>query len=123
MSRYMEEFVYWLIGYIFDHEEVEVEVICRKLFKARLIQREYVDGVGYFIADIPPEFMGENDRIQTADVVEVVRCTDCKFWQYYCNGDFNMQYGYCRCRHWENYEYEIETTSGDYCSYGERADE
>lgn len=46
----------------------------------------------------------------TADVVEVVRCKDCKFFKYgdYCT-EGKMEHSRCR----EN----------DYCSYGERSEE
>ena len=44
----------------------------------------------------------------SADVVEVVRCKDCKYWQHEEDVDFvcNRHYGY--------------RTSMDFCSYGER---
>ena len=48
------------------------------------------------------------DDIPTADVVEVVRCKDCKHWQ---DGGFSS---YCIC--------DGFTHSDDFCSYGERAD-
>ena len=48
-------------------------------------------------------------KIPTADVVEVVRCKDCKFFKYgdYCD-EGKMEHSRCR----EN----------DYCSYGERSE-
>jgi hypothetical protein len=45
-----------------------------------------------------------------ADVVEVVRCKDCKYWQ-----DNNDRYPHQECR-WGNYE---TPDPDDYCSYGE----
>ena len=57
--------------------------------------------------------------IPTADVVEVVRCRDCKFATEYWHGDFD-----CYCPHapWPSDEYAIPCKSDDFCSYGERRD-
>ena len=51
------------------------------------------------------------------DVVEVVRCKDCKFATEYFHGDFE-----CRCPHtpWASDEYAIPCKANDFCSYGER---
>lgn len=51
--------------------------------------------------------------LPSADVVEVVRCKDCKYWEETLNGK-----GYCKDiigfgRWWKG---------NDYCSYGERED-
>ena len=48
------------------------------------------------------------DRQPTADVVEVVRCKDCKY--FYQDGDIKV------CKHWNCHS----TTDDSYCSYGER---
>ena len=48
-----------------------------------------------------------------ADVVEVVRCKDCKYWQ-----DNNDGYPHQECR-WGNCE---TPDPDDYCSYGELKD-
>lgn len=50
----------------------------------------------------------------TADVVEVVRCRDCKWWKR-MNGDKRLQ-----CFHGHGL---IRTTENDYCSRGERSEE
>lgn len=50
----------------------------------------------------------------TADVVEVVRCKDCKWWRR-MNGDKRLQ-----CFHGHGL---IRTTENDYCSRGERREE
>ena len=50
----------------------------------------------------------------TADVVEVVRCKDCKHWKR-MNGDKRLQ-----CFHGHGL---IRTTENDYCSRGERREE
>lgn len=52
-------------------------------------------------------------RQPAADVVEVVRCKDCKYWQ-----DNNDGYPHQECR-WGNYE---TPDPDDYCSYGELKD-
>lgn len=51
--------------------------------------------------------------VNAADVVEVVRCKDCKYWQ-----DNNDGYPHQECR-WGNYE---TPNPDNYCSYGELKD-
>ena len=51
------------------------------------------------------------DTIPTADVVEVVRCKDCRYWQ-----DNNGGYPHPECR-WIDDE---TPNADDYCSFGER---
>ena len=55
----------------------------------------------------------------TADVVEVVRCKDCKYAEH-CYGDVFD----CRCPHtpFATDEYSISCNGNDYCSYGERSE-
>jgi hypothetical protein len=53
------------------------------------------------------------DRTPTADVVEVVRCKDCK-WCLTENWQGDILYG-CDCAAGMN-----DITPNDYCSYGER---
>ena len=53
-------------------------------------------------------------QIPNADVVEVVRCKDCK----YCSP--NKVYG-CRIKSFDN-EKDERLYADDYCSFGERAD-
>ena len=49
-----------------------------------------------------------------ADVVEVVRCKDCKYWD---------DRGYCDHEHWEDAEGWAKTADhDDFCSYGRRND-
>ena len=54
------------------------------------------------------------EKVPAADVVEVVRCKDCKYWD--C--------GVCELHSEEPDQYstglEIEMFADDYCSYGER---
>lgn len=64
------------------------------------------------VADIA---MCEVDRLPTADVVEVVRCKDCVWWEI---RGLPGTVGRCENPHnglWNEYTYAC-----DYCSYGER---
>lgn len=47
-----------------------------------------------------------------ADLVEVVRCKDCKYWG-------GVVFGYV-CRRFSGTYIRNETKENDYCSYGER---
>ena len=56
-----------------------------------------------------------------ADLVEVVRCKDCKNWYAFSDKKF----GYCRRECWDDdaqYRLKVETVHDDYCSYGEGRD-
>ena len=52
------------------------------------------------------------DKQPTADVVEVVRCKDCKHYG-------GVTYGYM-CRKYSGAETKVCTEKDHYCSYGER---
>lgn len=52
--------------------------------------------------------------IPTADVVEVVRCKDCKHWG-------GVTFGYI-CRRFSGTYIRNETRECDFCSFGERKD-
>lgn len=55
-------------------------------------------------------------NIPSADVVEVVRCKDCKYWYRYIRYcDHNI------CDFWST-DSSLITKHDDYCSYGERAE-
>lgn len=55
------------------------------------------------------------------DVVEVVRCKDCKFFEK--DDEFDMT-GFCTCeRITKNYGGEIYPYENDFCSYGERKEQ
>ena len=61
-------------------------------------------------------------RAKTADVVEVVRCKDCRHYNEYDNGEKiigeeEMYDGWCM--RWSGIE---NVNRHDYCSYGERAE-
>ena len=51
------------------------------------------------------------DDIPSADVVEVVRCKDCEYWD-----------DHERCDFWSSIMTPHYPGKNDYCSYGERAD-
>ena len=53
-------------------------------------------------------------KTPTADVVEVVRCKDCKHWG-------GVTFGYI-CRRFSGSYIRNETRENDFCSYGERKD-
>lgn len=59
-----------------------------------------------------------------ADVAEVVRCKDCKYWNNaevdYKGAPIKTYAGNCQCSQWENEYYWYATTENDFCSYGER---
>ena len=56
----------------------------------------------------------------TADVVPVVRCKDCRYWNK-TDTDIIVNIDYGKCTNSNSpYHNEEETTGGDYCSYGER---
>ena len=56
-------------------------------------------------------------QIPAADVVEVVRCAECEYW----NTEEKSFYGVkCRCERFTLGSSEIYTCQHDFCSYGER---
>ena len=58
----------------------------------------------------------------TADMVEVVRCKDCKYWARKGSDPIlNTDFGICMHQQWQNSrDLDIETDSQDYCSYREK---
>lgn len=58
--------------------------------------------------------------VPAADVVEVVRCKDCKYSvKYNCKND--ACYSFTICRRRDGYSEGVE--EDDFCSYGERKEE
>lgn len=58
------------------------------------------------------------------DVVEVVRCSECKYWHKKVFDDIYERYvGECHCPQWENDYFWYETTETDFCSNGKREQE
>lgn len=102
MSRYIDadKFIEWLdVGHLRSPSE-----IC------------YCEGDVKVMIDMQP----------TADVVEVVRCKDCKYYTAHYYGSYG---DYGRCDHPQQ-EYDIEcfdmwvsTNPDDFCSYGERRED
>lgn len=71
----------------------------------------YIDADAY-------EFPGDLINEPTADVVEVVRCKDCKYWRSKNSKDTQ---GICVCGDMDmNYGGEFYPFANDFCSYGER---
>ena len=73
-----------------------------------------------------PGFVGEYVSVKnieetpTADVVEVVRCKDCKYYE--PKNSLGTQ-GICMCGEKEmNYSGEFYPYETDFCSYGKRSD-
>ena len=58
------------------------------------------------------------DRLHTADVVEVVRCKDCK---YYDDGECDYHSEPKEMRQYERWTFDV--SENDYCRYGERREE
>lgn len=81
------------------HFQVCAQVMKNQLFIREKMLKEENPKCSYFV--------------NAADVVEVVRCKDCKYWQ-----DNNDGYPHQECR-WGNYE---TPDPDDYCSYGELKD-
>lgn len=72
--------------------------------------------------DIVEQAIGLIDHLPSADVVEVVRCKDCKFYYYYGKTSLlidgnNIKAGWCRRR--MRYDEDYRMLPSDYCSYGE----
>ena len=83
----------------------------------------------YIDADLIPYVTSENgvledyayrydiNEIPTADIVEVVRCKDCKYAK-------EIEWYGCTCQNtktpWYNDEFEVHMNHDDFCSYGER---
>ena len=57
----------------------------------------------------------------TADVVEVVRCKDCEYWDERCSDRIiATRLGYCEKPLGDYIYSDITTAENDFCSYGER---
>lgn len=81
-----------------DVEELKKELICNKNFYPTIIKNAL-------------------EKLPSADVVEVVRCKDCKKY-----ADFDIHNGKRLTFHFCN-KFSTITTENDYCSFGERRDE
>lgn len=70
---------------------------------------------GLFIKDFVTELV---QQMPEADVVAVVRCNDCKWWE--CRED---RYGIGKCQNPLNGLFSEYSDNEDYCSYGERREQ
>lgn len=60
------------------------------------------------------------EGVPLADVVEVVRCCECQYWE--SRNSINSQ-GICKCGNMEmNYGGEFYPMRNDFCSYGAKMD-
>jgi hypothetical protein len=79
---------------------------------------------GVNLAEVIADYLLDNGVIvQTPgeDVVEVVRCKDCKYFEK--DDEFDMT-GFCTCeRITKNYGGEIYPYEDDFCSYGKRKEQ
>lgn len=62
----------------------------------------------------------KDERLRGLSGIDIVRCDDCKYWAYEAEGDFGIKYGFCE--HPDFPASVLETTHGDFCSYGERSE-
>lgn len=63
----------------------------------------------------------DDKRVHTADVIEVVRCKDCK---YFLDKHREDRQGICMCGEKDtSYASDFYPYANDFCSYGERKDE
>ena len=63
-------------------------------------------------------------KMESADVATVVRCKDCKYWRHTFHDPItNYDCGACLCNQWEFADEFANTTSNDFCSYGERKEQ
>ena len=78
------------------------------------IKRDDVNKI-LFDADIS---MSEYDRtrkeVEKLPSIDIIRCKDCRYWEYGTTDDFGIKYGLCSWLEWRG------TQGGDYCSRGER---
>lgn len=71
--------------------------------------------VGHGITQIDAvDIADEIDSIPTADVAEVVRCKDCRYWG-------GVIFGYV-CRRFSGATLRNETRENDFCSFGAKMD-
>ena len=59
------------------------------------------------------EFITLLKKVESGELVEVVRCRDCKHWRWSENNLFGEDYGTC-------VECLMDTRKDHFCSYGER---
>ena len=99
----------------------------------RLIDANALELAKFTVTQESEYVRGWNDALNavrinalTADVVEVVRCKDCKFYQSYGRTSLlvdgkNIKAGWCNRR--IRYDEEYRMLPDDFCSYGERRED
>ena len=94
------------------HEKEYLEKRVFLDFVDQQIKNKY--GVGYMLGE---PFRGDIMRLPAADVVEVVRCKDCKYWSHETVGMIDHYECDVFCG---AYGRGYMTGADDFCSYGER---
>jgi hypothetical protein len=85
----------------------------KKYIDCEAFKRKMIDEKNFF----PTAVAAALKEMPAADVVEVVRCKDCKHWQYI----IGEKTEYYECRIFCGaYERGYTTVANDFCSYGER---
>ena len=89
--------------------------------------RDSCDGSDEFIDGLYGADIIIKEDVPSADVAEIVRCEDCKYWlphtQYGYDAHNGTYCNYCNA-HMPDDDFEAETwDADDFCSYGERKDE
>lgn len=82
-----------------------------KYIDAEALKRDLIDNRGFFPAIVAKAI----EDAPAVDVVQVVKCKDCKDWQRNSGFAEHSPTGYC-------FFIEGVTLAGDYCSYAERKD-
>ena len=60
-------------------------------------------------------------NLPTIDAEPVVYCKNCKYWQFTCKNEFDIEYG--DCSFWTDNGRYSETQGEDFCSAGDRREE
>lgn len=92
-------------------EYIERDKLYKHFEKSVTIHEATINGSTYPVY-LTDHVLHEIRNAPAADVVEVVRCKDCKYWG-------GVVFGY-RCRKLSGMNTQIQTSENDFCSYGER---
>ena len=86
------------------------------------MNKKYYDS--FAVMDAIIEFMEKVGNIQGADVVEVVRCKDCVWWNEDDSAGWDLGNNVCACTYFSNEDrYTVYTEPNDYCSKGQRKED
>jgi hypothetical protein len=94
---------------------IDADALCEHL--QNKLKTDYEMGL-YNHGALTESFIRFVERQPAADVVEPVRCKDCKFWGIPNNNDTDKSHYCCRDNMW----CMPLRFANDYCSYGERKD-